>query len=309
MIARLAWLDMARGLAVIAMVIFHLIWDLAHFGYIEHSIPWSTPVKAFGHVIAFSFLSIAGLSLAMAHRDHIRWPAFWRRFAVIAGAAALVSAGTYAVFPNAWVFFGILHVIAAASLAALPFLHAPWIVTLAAGALALAAPWFIASPVFDSDWLMWLGLGTREPMTQDWRPFFPWVGALLIGVAAGRKFSANLTKSVGRSEQRNVALLFLGRHSLPVYLVHQPALFALFSAIAFIYPAPDTPASFVAACETQCVAEGGIKAMCKATCACIDDNISKHRSLDGAVDDAERARRINAIARKCTSSSDAAGSH
>ena len=55
----------------------------------------------------------------------MRWPAYWRRFLIIAGAAALVSVGTYFVFPGAFVFFGILHCIAAASLVALPFLFLP----------------------------------------------------------------------------------------------------------------------------------------------------------------------------------------
>ncbi len=307
-------LDAARGLAVVAMVVFHLIWDLAHFGYIAPTIPWSAPVRAFGHSIAFSFLFIAGVSLALAHRDAIHWPAFWRRFAIIAGAAALVSAGTYAVFPDAYVFFGILHVIAAASLAAIPLLRAPWPLTLGVALLVLAAPWMFASPRFDADGLMWLGLGTREPMTQDWRPFFPWVGALLMGVAARRALSLrflwvggheiadgsrNLPK--GRSAR---ALPFLGRHSLLIYLAHQPALFALFTALSFFAPAMDdraafVAADFVAACEKQCVIEGGVQEICNEICVCTSDEAMRTKALDGAGEDAERGRRLNAIARKC----------
>ncbi|KAF0119863.1 MAG: hypothetical protein FD148_3694, partial [Methylocystaceae bacterium] len=47
-------LDAARGLAVLAMVVFHVIWDLAHFGYAPANLPWSAPVKIFGHSIAFA---------------------------------------------------------------------------------------------------------------------------------------------------------------------------------------------------------------------------------------------------------------
>ena len=168
------------------MIVFHVIWDLAHFGYAPANLPWSTPVKLFGHSIAFTFLFIAGVALVLAHRSHIRWPAFWRRLAIIVAAAALVTAGTYVAFPKAYVFFGILHCIAVASLIAVPFLLAPWPVALAGGAFFLVGGEFFASPVFNADWLQWVGLSTSEPLTQDWRPLFPWAGALLLGVAAGK---------------------------------------------------------------------------------------------------------------------------
>ena len=58
--------------------------------------------------------------------------------------------------------------------------------TLAAAAFCFVAPEFLTSATFDAPALFWLGLGTRETLTQDWRPFFPWAGALLLGVAVAR---------------------------------------------------------------------------------------------------------------------------
>jgi len=293
--ARPRWgaLDAARGLAVVAMVIFHLIWDLGHFGYIAASIPWSGPVKAFGHSIAFAFLFIAGVSLVLANENGMRWRAFWRRFAIIAGAAALVSAGTYIAFPNAFVFFGILHCIAAASLLAAPFLFTPWPVAAAGGLFFFVAPEFLASPLFNSNWLQWLGLSTTEPLTQDWRPLFPWAGALLLGVAAA-KF--RLPASEGRGWG---PLAFLGRHSLIIYLAHQPLLFAVFSMLAFFSPAPDETAAFVASCERSCAAAGAARQYCHDACLCAAQEVLRARALVGATDDSERGRRLNAVAQRC----------
>ncbi|MBM3641913.1 MAG: DUF1624 domain-containing protein, partial [Alphaproteobacteria bacterium] len=209
-------LDAARGLAVLAMIVFHSIWDLSHFGYAPANLPWSAPVKIFGHSIAFVFLFIAGVALVLAHRGAIRWPAFWRRFAIIVAAAALVTAGTYVLFPSAYVFFGILHCIALASLIAVPFLLAPWPVALAGGVFFLAGAEFLASPSFNADWLQWIGLSTSEPLTQDWRPLFPWAGALLLGVAAGKlplPVYGERAGVRGESGERG-SLPFLGRHSL-----------------------------------------------------------------------------------------------
>lgn len=299
MTARLGALDAARGLAVVAMVVFHLIWDLAHFGYIAASIPWSAPVKVFGHAIAFSFLFIAGASLVLAHGEKMRWPAFWRRFAIVAGAAALVSAGTYIVFPGAFVFFGILHCIAAASLVAIPFLFAPWPAALVAGALFFAAPDYLASPVFDSAWLQWLGLSTAEPLTQDWRPLFPWAGALLLGVAAGRLLPRPAEGQRASAQREWPALNVLGRHSLPIYLAHQPLLFALFAALVVVAPPPEDPAAFVAECETSCRADGGQKRFCHDACVCTAEEAIRTKALAGVADDAERGRRLREIAGRC----------
>ncbi|MEF3365889.1 heparan-alpha-glucosaminide N-acetyltransferase [Methylocystis sp. 9N] len=305
-------LDAARGLAVVAMIVFHSIWDLSYFGYAPATLPWSAPMRLFGHSIAFAFLFVAGVALTLAHRDCIRWRAFWRRFAIVAGAAALVTIGTYVVFPSAYVFFGILHCIAAASLLALPFLRAPWPLALVAAVFFLAGPELFASPAFNSNWLQWLGLSTSEPMTQDWRPLFPWTGALLLGVAVGRAILSHGEKAGAGGEgvlpqaPRLVAtsaergwLFFLGRHSLIIYLAHQPLLFALFTALVALAPPPIDTADFVASCEARCVEAGGKRKICYDGCLCTALEAVRSKALEGVTDEKERGRRLDEIAQRC----------
>ena len=50
----------------------------------------------------------AGLAMAVALDAGQRWPAFWRRWAQVAGCAALVSAGSALVFPRSWIAFGVV---------------------------------------------------------------------------------------------------------------------------------------------------------------------------------------------------------
>ena len=300
---RLLLIDAGRGFAVVAMVAYHLVWDLGNFDYIDRYFPYSPQFKSVGHEIALSFLFIAGVSLALAHRRNPEFGPFWRRIGRIAAAAALVSLGTYLVFPQAFVFFGILHCIAAASLLAAPFLFLPWPAALVAAALAFLAPRFLAAPVFDTPWLSWIGLATLEPSTNDWRPFLPWSGALLAGVAFA-EFPGALEALGALQESRDAgatsvmgALRWLGRHSLAIYLLHQPLLFGVFLALAQLSaPREDQLANFVAACETRCEADGGAIDFCQAACLCVEA-----RSREGHLpnEPAERALRLRALAEDC----------
>jgi len=298
---RLVLLDAARGFAVVAMVGYHLVWDLGNFDYIDPYFPYSSPFKNAGHAIALSFLFIAGVSLVLAHERNASIGPFWRRLARIAAAAALVSLGTYLVFPQSFVFFGILHCIAAASLLAAPFLFLPWPAALGAAAAAFLAPRLLASPIFDAPWLSWIGLSTIEPATNDWRPLLPWSGALLAGVAFA-KFPGALHAlgAVGGpgGVRAASAVGWLGRHSLAIYLLHQPLLFALFLALARLSaPGEDQLAkNFVAACETRCEADGGAVEFCQAACLCVERRASES-NLPSAP--AERALRFKALADDC----------
>jgi uncharacterized membrane protein len=227
--ARIAAIDALRTLALLGMAAFHLTYDLAMFGLVPAATVTAGYWPLHARAVAGTFIALAGLSLWLAHGTMFQPRAFLRRLAVLAGAALLVSAGTYAVMPQVFVYFGILHAIATFSVLGLLFLRMPWWLTLlaAAGVYGLAAT--VALPAFDRLWLVWTGLGTTHPVTVDYEPVFPWFGAFLLGLAAGQAGSraglwARLSR-VGRDWP--AALLWPGRHSLAIYLIHQPVLIGL----------------------------------------------------------------------------------
>ncbi len=295
--ARIVILDAARGTAIIAMAAFHLIWDLGNFGYIDRDFPYSPSVKLFGHAIATAFLYIVGVSLVVARARGSGPRAFWRRFFVIAGAAGLVSLGTYIAFPQAFVFFGILHCIALASLLAAPLLLAPWPAAVLAALAAALAPIFLASPAFNAPWLSWVGLSTFEPLTNDYQPILPWSAAVFAGVAAAKFWAARGWGAIGGNLEAG-PLTWLGRHSLALYLIHQPLLFGLFAALVFFGAAPSDQSSggFVGACVAQCEASGGEKSVCREACACIAERAASEELPTAAK---ARARRLDVLASDC----------
>lgn len=228
---RIAGLDIARGMALAAMASFHLTFDLEFFGLVPAGTTMTPPFWLYARVIAGSFLFLSGASLWLCHGQGIRWPAFGRRLAMILAGAALVSAATYAADPATFVFFGILHAIAAASVAGLVFLRLPVPVTLAAAALAVAAPHLFRTGLFDSPWLGWLGLTTYGIRSVDFEPFLPWVAPFLAGIAGAKAAArAGMLAALGHhrpSWPLARALGWAGRHSLAIYLAHQPVLIAL----------------------------------------------------------------------------------
>jgi uncharacterized membrane protein len=274
---RYAAIDAARGLALVAMFVFHIIWDLAYFGLVAETLPQESAFRWFGHSIAAAFVGLSGFGLALSARHGLDMAHALRRIGLVAAAAALVSAATYAIFPEAFIFFGILHLIALASLCALPLLGAPsWLVgTLAA--MALAAPLLISAPTFDAPIWWWLGLGTSEPRSNDWRPFLPWFGIMLTGLLAGRALLAQgLPGALLQWQPQNSsarALVFGGRHSLLVYLIHQPIFIALIFVISSFAGRAVVPGAegFISSCISQCQATGGDRGICTRACGCIVD--------------------------------------
>lgn len=212
------------------MALFHFVFDLEMFGYVVPGTATTGVWRALAVATAGSFLFLAGVGLWLAHEKAIRWPAFWRRFAKVAGAAVLVSIGTYVAFPNAFVFFGILHSIALCSLLGLAALRLP-VVAIAALAIAVFyAPDVLRSSAFDPPYWWWTGLQLVQPSTVDYEPIFPWFAPFLAGLAASKLATRlGLWSRVSTPTPSRAAHWagLPGRHSLLIYLIHQPILIGL----------------------------------------------------------------------------------
>ena len=304
---RIEAIDLARGCALLAMAIYHFAWDLEFFGYAEPGMTSQGGWKFFARVIASSFLFLVGVSLYLAHGHGIRWRGFARRLAMVAGAALMISAATYVATPDQFIFFGILHQIALASLLGLAFLHLPPALTLAGGALVALTPWIARSHWFAHPVLWWIGLAPADPPSNDYVPLFPWTGAVLAGVAAAR-FAAGAGWLSWLSDLRPGSwtrpLREAGRHSLAVYLLHQPLLIGVIWLYASIAPptaiAPKEAA--IAACQDQCQQQYGGD-FCLRYCNCVIDRLELSTAIedDGAGQGSEQSQaEIEDAVRQCS---------
>ncbi len=222
---RVAGLDALRGLAILAMIVYHFCFDLRYFGVtrsdFEHDLIWLSART----LILSSFMLIAGVSTVLARRERAPLGRWLRHIARIAAAALLVSAASWLMFPQSFIWFGVLHAIAVSLLLARPLAGRP-LVAAAIGVIVIAAGLLFANPVFDNRALGWIGFVTQKPLTEDYVPLFPWAGVLFIGLAAGHALVRTRFAALAPLAGAPPSLRWLGRHSLAVYLIHQPAMIA-----------------------------------------------------------------------------------
>lgn len=114
---RYIMIDFLRGFAVLLMIIFHFAFDLNGFQFVKIDFVANPFWYALPRCIVFLFLVCVGIGLALVHKNGIKWGLVRKRLYKIGGWAFVISIVTYLLFPKNFVFFGILHCIAATSVA------------------------------------------------------------------------------------------------------------------------------------------------------------------------------------------------
>lgn len=222
-------LDALRGAAIVWMAAYHFSFDLNHFGWIHQDF-YRDPVWTWQRTCIVSlFLFCAGGGQALAVRAGQGAGRFWKRWGQVAGCALLVSASSWFMFPNSWISFGVLHGIAMMLvLLRLGLARLPNVALLVLAVAALLAPLFVEAAFFDTRWTNWTGLVTHKPITEDYVPVLPWLGVMLLGFVVTRARPQLWQGGAPRP------LAVLGRWSLSFYMVHQPVLIGLLTAVQMI---------------------------------------------------------------------------
>ncbi len=275
---RIALIDIARGVGLLAMVVYHFTWDLEYFSWILPGTITEPFWVYFARSIASSFVFLAGVSLVLAHRNGIKWRSFFIRFAIVAASAALISLATYFAFPNGFIYFGILHAIALFSLVGLLFIRLHWAICLVVAAAVFWMGHNLSNEFFAHPALWWVGLATNVPPSNDYVPFFPWFAATLAGISFTKLglsrgwFEAMAKWQFPRSIE--LPLVLIGRNSLVFYLLHQPILIGLVWSFTFLAGPPDRTAGFIKLCTQQCSQQRDGK-FCVSYCSCVADDMKQ----------------------------------
>lgn len=239
---RLWEVDTLRGVAIVTMVHFHLMWSLWFFGVTPNINWWTGFWKYYQRSIACTFLLLVGVSLTLSYHAAMRrrgpntrlFPKFLKRGLKVFGLGVIISIVVWLAGVG-YMHFGVLHLIGFSIIAAYPLLRFRWL-NLALWAVFFTLGFFLQGITIDMPYFAWLGLEPPNFAPLDRFPVIPWFGVVLLGVFLGNTFyDEQGRRRFFLPDWGDVApfrfLQFLGRHSLIIYLFHQPIIFAILFAL------------------------------------------------------------------------------
>jgi uncharacterized membrane protein len=213
MYSRIWEIDFFRGVAILLMVVFHLVVDLKDF----YGFPLDY-LQGFwyyeGKLSAIMFMLLAGISTCFGRN-------VLKHGLRVFGWGMVLTVITYIYYPHMYIRFGILHLLGSSLLLYYFIRKLPSkVMAVLSIVIIIVGNVFIRMDV-DSPFLFPLGLTTANFMSMDHYPLLPWSGVFLLGVVTGRILYGT-RQSLIVKPYKFETIEFLGRHSLLIYLIHQP---------------------------------------------------------------------------------------
>lgn len=235
---RIPILDELRGLSILLMVLYHGLYDLVVFAGIDFPLFHSSLLRFLVPFFAGVFILISGICCRFSRSN-------LRRGALCLLLGAALTCFTLLFLPEQKILFGILHLLGCCMLLA-GAIHPLWESSPPRWALPFAALFLLtfslpsqgkvglpglSLSVFSTEqlllpWMFFLGLPGKGLSSSDYFPLIPWSFLFFAGVWGGRIFQEQKGPAfLYRSHAPFLALA--GRHTLIIYLLHQPAIFLL----------------------------------------------------------------------------------
>lgn len=238
-------LDVLRGFAIIFMIFLHIIWDLDYFGFM----PINTQIYQFQKIVPAMFFVLLGVCLVVSKNKKIIQSSYdekrynkhlFLRGLKIIGLGIVITIITLIFIPDRPIFFGVLHCIGFSIILSIPLLKSNYyniifvILIIITGFLL---NWY---PV-ENPTAFHLAVGLHQANiaqhTIDYFPIFPWFGVCLLGIILGNimyKGNERRFKIPDISKYKPVTMFsWLGKHSLAIYLLHQPVIAGALSIFVF----------------------------------------------------------------------------
>jgi len=227
-------IDFVKGLAVLAMVVFHFLFDMSFL--VDSSINvYSGLFWGIGKFAGITFLLLVGVNLTISYNKAVEKKQnllrkFGKRAATIFGLGIIITLASFFVFPQYTIWFGILHLIGVSILLAIPFVNRKWIALITA-VIVFFVGGIIVQYSYPVSYLLWLGFPPVNFNSFDYYPVFPWFSFVLIGTVLGNLLYPKLIRKISIPDYSTFRPIkffnWMGRNSLIIYFVHQPILLAI----------------------------------------------------------------------------------
>lgn len=215
---RIGELDFLRGLAIILMVYFHLIYDLREF--YNYPLVYSEGLNYYiGKISALLFITLTGMSCSFSTNNI-------KRGLKLLFYALFITIVTYWIFPESYINFGILHFLGVSILLYTYFRKIQPIILFMLGTAIIFVGIIFDNIQVTNGLLFPLGLLTANYSSVDYYPLFPYFGFFLFGIALKKLLYPMNQRLISFSLENNL-LSRLGRNSLLIYIFHQPLLLGI----------------------------------------------------------------------------------
>lgn len=238
-INRISIIDEVRGALIILVIIYHTLYDLAVIFHVKELWVAYRTTHIFQPFLPFMFILISGIAFNLS-RNNIK-------SGLILGAVAMaMTAATFLITPEYTVAFGVLHFLALAHIffaiiqrfigkpptsvrviiCALCVCLFALTYSIQAGYIGIKGLFAVNLPeaLYQNNYLMIFGFHTADFISSDYNPVFPWIFIFITGIFAGG-YVLKLPEAFKKLHIRPLA--FIGRHTLIIYIVHQPIIYGV----------------------------------------------------------------------------------
>lgn len=235
---RLHFLDSLRGFAVLHMICYHMLWDMVHLFSIDIPLMGETSSYVYQQCICWTFILLSGFCSALG-RPH------WQRGVIVSACGAVVTAVTWLFMPDSRIVFGILTFLGVAMLSVIPLQHITKKCPPVLGAVLCFFLFLLTrniprgsldfegivllelpSELYRNYGTSFLGFQSASFFSTDYFPLFPWIFLFYTGHFLCR-CCQNVLRQLTFMQWRIEPLAWIGRHALPIYLLHQPLGYAV----------------------------------------------------------------------------------
>ena len=235
---RLHALDAIRGITLISMIAYHAMWDLVYMFGVRADWYRSDGAHLWQQSICWTFILLSGFCHALGRKP-------WKRGLIVFGASVAVTVVTLIFMPDQKILFGVLNLIGLSMLgmallakpfsrvnpylgAVLSFVIFGLTKTVQTGTLAVFGFAIADVPevLYANDFTALFGFPGPDFSSTDYFPLIPWFFLYVTGWFLYRIFARRHWLGIF-AKPRVPVLDFIGRHSLPIYMAHQPVIYAV----------------------------------------------------------------------------------
>ena len=224
-------IDFTRGIALVMMLVSNFVTDLQFFAnYAAFSLFWWWLAR----ITAFIFVFLVGISLNISYNKAKKegtanFSKFLKRGLFIFGLGLLITVVTYFTIPQAYIRFGVLHLIGLSIILAYPFMKLKRGVSLWLGLAFIVLGSVLSAITLNTGAFLLIGLTPSGFVSVDYFPLLPWFGVVLCGLYFGKLWYAKGERKFNLKHElsKKNPICFLGRNTLWIYLIHQPIFIAI----------------------------------------------------------------------------------